>query len=143
MTFFRLEGRTALVTGGGQGIGEAICRRLAAAGARVAVFDRSAEAAGRVAGELGGLALAGDVTSEEDVAAAIKRAGAVDIVVNNAGITGKAGRIWELERGDLESVMAVNLVGPWLLCRAALPGMIQRKYGRIVNIASIAGKEGN
>jgi 3-oxoacyl-[acyl-carrier protein] reductase len=143
MTFFRLEGRTALVTGGGQGIGEAICRRLAAAGARVAILDRSSDAAARVAGELGGLALAGDVTSEADIAAAMKRAGSVDILVNNAGITGKAGRIWELERNDLESVMAVNLVGPWLLCRAVLPGMMQRKYGRIINIASIAGKEGN
>jgi NAD(P)-dependent dehydrogenase (short-subunit alcohol dehydrogenase family) len=142
-SFFRLEGRTALVTGGGQGIGEAICRRLAAAGARVAVFDRSGEAAARVAGELGGLALTGDVTSEADIAAAVRRAETVDILVNNAGITGKAGRIWELERDDLESVMAINLVGPWLLCRAVLPGMIQRKFGRIVNIASIAGKEGN
>jgi 3-oxoacyl-[acyl-carrier protein] reductase len=141
--FFRLDGRTALVTGGGQGIGEAICRRLAAAGARIAVFDRSADAAARVARDLAGIALSGDVTSEEDVAAAMQRVESVDILVNNAGITGKAGRIWELERSDLESVMAVNLVGPWLMCRAVLPGMMQRKFGRIVNIASIAGKEGN
>src|SRR5437764_3185528 len=91
--FFRLDGRTALVTGGGQGIGESICRRLAAAGARIAVFDRSAEAAGRVAQALGGVALSGDVTSEQDIAAAMKRVEAVDILVNNAGITGKAGRI--------------------------------------------------
>src|SRR5207248_3550605 len=95
--FFRLDGRVAVVTGGGQGIGEAICRRLAAAGARVAVFDRSAEAAARVARDLGGLALTGDVTSEVDIAAALQRAETVDILVNNAGITGKAGRIWELE----------------------------------------------
>ena len=141
--FFRLDGRTALVTGGGQGIGEAICRRLVAAGARIAVFDRSAESAERVAKALDGIAVAGDVTSEVDIAAAVKKAGVVDILVNNAGIAGKAGRIWELDRDDLESVMAVNLTGPWLLCRAVLPGMIQRKYGRIINIASIAGKEGN
>jgi 3-oxoacyl-[acyl-carrier protein] reductase len=145
-TFFRLDGRTALVTGGGQGIGEAICRRLAAGGARVLVFDRSADSAARVAKELNGLACAGDVTSEADITAAVQQGeqvGGVDILVNNAGVTGKAGRCWELERADLESVMQVNLVGPWLLCRAVLPGMMRRKFGRIVNIASIAGKEGN
>src|SRR5262245_7655669 len=104
-TFFRLDGKTALVTGGGQGIGEAICRRLAAAGSRVVVLDCSGEAARRVAGEVNGLGLAGDVTSELDVAAAVAQAeesGGIDILVNNAGITGKAGRIWELARDDLE-----------------------------------------
>jgi 3-oxoacyl-[acyl-carrier protein] reductase len=146
-TFFRLDDKTALVTGGGQGIGEAICRRLASAGARVVVFDRSGDSAGRVARDINGLAVAGDVTSESDVGAAFRRAEeggcGIDILVNNAGITGKAGRIWELNRDDLESVMTVNLVGPWLLCCASLPGMMRRKYGRIVNVASIAGKEGN
>ncbi len=107
------------------------------------IFDRSAEAATHVAGQLGGLAVAGDVTSETDVAAAVQKAGVVDILVNNAGITGKAGRIWELDRADLDRVMAVNLTGPWLCCRAVIPGMLERKIGRIVNIASIAGKEGN
>jgi len=67
----------------------------------------------------------------------------LNILVNNAGITGKAGRLWELERADLESVMAVNVTGPWLCCRLVIPGMRERKYGRIVNVASIAGKEGN
>jgi 2-dehydro-3-deoxy-L-rhamnonate dehydrogenase (NAD+) len=146
-TFFRLDGRTALVTGGGQGIGEAISRRLASAGARVIVFDRSPDSARRVAGDLAGVAEAGDVTSESDIAAAVARAEqaghGIDILVNNAGITGKAGRCWELERDDLELVMQVNLVGPWLFCRAVLPGMMRRKFGRIVNVASIAGKEGN
>jgi 3-oxoacyl-[acyl-carrier protein] reductase len=146
-TFFRLDGRVALVTGGGQGIGEAISRRLAAAGARVAVFDLRRENADRVAAELGGLALAGDVTSEADVTRALEQTeqslGPLAILVNNAGITGKAGRIWELARADLETVLAINLVGPWLWCRAVLPGMLRRRYGRIVNIASIAGKEGN
>jgi 3-oxoacyl-[acyl-carrier protein] reductase len=142
-SFFRLDGKAALVTGGGRGIGEAICRRLAAAGARVAVFDRDPANAERVAAAVGGTALAGDVTSEEDIARALAQAGPLDILVNNAGITGKAARIWDLTRGDLESVLAVNLVGPFLWCRAAVPGMLQRRHGRIINVASIAGKEGN
>jgi 2-dehydro-3-deoxy-L-rhamnonate dehydrogenase (NAD+) len=67
----------------------------------------------------------------------------VQILVNNAGITGRAAPTWELTRADLESVLAVNLVGPFLWCRAVITGMVERRYGRIVNIASIAGKEGN
>jgi 3-oxoacyl-[acyl-carrier protein] reductase len=145
--FFRLDGKVALVTGGGQGIGEAICRRLAVAGARVGVFDRAAGAAERVAGAIGGFTVPGDVTSEADVARSVVELeanwGAVDILVNNAGIVGRSARLWELARADLDAVMAVNLTGPFLLCRAVVPGMLKRRYGRIVNIASIAGKEGN
>jgi 2-dehydro-3-deoxy-L-rhamnonate dehydrogenase (NAD+) len=145
--FFRLDGRVALVTGGGQGIGAAICRRLAEAGAKVGVFDMQAGQAERVAREVGGVGLAGDVTSEADIDTALdelqSQAGRVDILVNNAGIVGKAARIWELTKKDMESVMAINLVGPFLCCRAVVPGMREREYGRIVNIASIAGKEGN
>src|SRR5947208_16094476 len=109
--FFSLEGKVAVVTGGGQGIGEAICRQLAAAGARVAVFDQEAATADRVASDIHGLAVVGDVTNETDVARAVKdvesRLGPLDIVVNNAGIVGKAGRIWELSKADLEIVLAV------------------------------------
>jgi 3-oxoacyl-[acyl-carrier protein] reductase len=145
--FFRLDGKVALVTGGGQGIGEAIGRRLAAAGARVAVFDVRADNAERVARDLGGLALAGDVTSPDDIdrgLAAVKQLlGPTDILVNNAGIVGRGLRLWELTKADMESVLAVNLVGPFLWCRAVVPGMLERRYGRIVNMASIAGKEGN
>lgn len=146
-SFFRLDNKVALVTGGGVGIGEAIARRLAAAGAKVALFDRDGAKAEVVAKAIGGLAVAGDVTSEADIQGALsdteQALGPIDILVNNAGITGKAGRTWELSRADWESVLAVNVVGPFLWCKAVVPGMLARKYGRIVNIGSIAGKEGN
>ena len=145
--FFSLHDKVAMVTGGGQGIGEAICRRLAAAGAKTAIFDLDCVKAQAVADSVRGLALTGDVCSESDVgralAASEQQLGAVDILVNNAGITGKAGAIWELNRSDLEGVLAVNLVGPFLWCRAVIPGMLTRRFGRIVNVASVAGKEGN
>ncbi|HYT88551.1 MAG TPA: SDR family NAD(P)-dependent oxidoreductase [Gemmataceae bacterium] len=146
-SFFRLDGKVALVTGGGQGIGEAICRRLGAAGARVGVLDRNPDSAARVSAAVGGIALAADVTDEtvirRTVADLEQQAGPIDILVNNAGIVGRSARWWELERADLEAVMAVNLTAPFLLCRAVVPGMLRRRYGRIVNVASIAGKEGN
>jgi 3-oxoacyl-[acyl-carrier protein] reductase len=100
-----------------------------------------------VALAIGGVGLAGDVTSQADVETAVEelqhRAGPVDILVNNAGITGKAAKLWELTQVDLESVLAVNVVGPFLCCHAVVEGMRRRKYGRIINVASIAGKEGN
>jgi len=144
---FRLDGRVALVTGGGQGIGEAICRRLAKAGARVAIFDRSEEPALHVARSLCGLCLLGDVADEGDVVRGVAEAeatlGPVDILVNNAGITGRAAHHWDLSMDDYVSVFRVNVFGPFALCKAVAPGMVKRGYGRIVNIASIAGKEGN
>jgi 3-oxoacyl-[acyl-carrier protein] reductase len=144
---YSLDDHVALVTGGGQGIGEAVCRRLATHGARVVVFDLHKSNAERVAGDINGLAIAGDVTSEHDIARALdeteRQLGPVAILVNNAGITGKAGRIWELSGTDWETVLAVNLVAPFLWCKAVMPGMLKRGYGRIINIASIAGKEGN
>jgi 3-oxoacyl-[acyl-carrier protein] reductase len=147
MQFFPLDGKVAVVTGGGQGIGEAICRRLASAGARVVVFDRDQSRAETVAGTLGALGLAGDVTSETDLTRVFgeieQTLGPPDILVNNAGITGKAAQLWELDLTDWEKVLAINLIGPFLCCRAVVPGMLQRRYGRIVNVASIAGKEGN
>jgi NAD(P)-dependent dehydrogenase (short-subunit alcohol dehydrogenase family) len=147
---FRLDGRVAVVTGGGQGIGEAICRRLAAAGARVGVFDLSADNAGRVAKDVGGLALVGDLTREADLARVFgeveAKLGPADVLVNNAGVASRKGRdlpIWELVREDWEFVFNINVVGLALCCKAVLPKMIDRKFGRIVNVASIAGKEGN
>jgi len=145
--FFSLEGKVALVTGGGQGIGAAICRRLAAAGAKVGVFDLDAARAQRLALEIGGLAVAGNVTSEADVETAVEDVchhfGGIDILVNNAGITGKAGRLWEISLDDWKAVLDVNIIGPVVCCRAVVPHLRERRYGRIVNIASIAGKEGN
>ena len=147
---FRLDGQVAVVTGGGQGIGEAVCRRLAAAGAKVGVFDRSADSANRVAKEIDGVPMVGDLTKEADLervfAEIVQKAGPVDVLVNNAGVASKPGRdvpIWESVREDWEFVFGINVTGLVLCCKAVLPGMIEKKYGRIVNIASIAGKEGN
>jgi 3-oxoacyl-[acyl-carrier protein] reductase len=148
--FFRLDGKVAVVTGGGQGIGEAVCRRLAAGGAKVGVFDKNAENAARVAKDIGGVALVGDLTKEADLDRVFKeivaKAGPVDVLVNNAGVASRKGRdvpIWESVREDWEFVFGINVTGLVLCCKAVLPSMIERKYGRIVNIASIAGKEGN
>ncbi|MFO0950821.1 MAG: SDR family NAD(P)-dependent oxidoreductase [Isosphaeraceae bacterium] len=145
--FFSLDGQVALVTGGGQGIGAAVSRRLAAAGAKVAVFDLDGAAASALAAEIGGASVAGDVRSEADVAAAIeeaeRRLGPLTILVNNAGITGRTDVSWNLSLDEMRKVMDVNVIGPFLFCRAAVPGMLSRGYGRIVNVASIAGKEGN
>jgi len=145
--FFRLDGKIGLVTGGGQGIGEAIARRMAAAGANVAIFDLHGVAAGRVSQDINGLALTGDVTSEADIQQSLAKVhqswGPLDILVNNAGIVGMTAPVWELSKSDMEKVLAVNLVGPFLWSKAVVPEMLRRGYGRIVNISSIAGKEGN
>jgi 2-dehydro-3-deoxy-L-rhamnonate dehydrogenase (NAD+) len=145
--FFNLEGQLAVVTGGGQEIGEGIARRLHGAGARVAILDLKEENAHTVARSLGGLGLRCDVSSAAEVGAAIgeirQRLGPVDIVVNNAGIVGKTAPLWELGEEDLDRVYAVNLKGVFLMCRAVIQQMLERGYGRIVNVASIAGKEGN
>jgi 2-dehydro-3-deoxy-L-rhamnonate dehydrogenase (NAD+) len=143
---FRLDGQTAVVTGGGQGIGEAICRRLAAGGAKVGVFDMNADNANRVAKDINGVALVGDLTKEADLERVFGTIGHVDILVNNAGVASRKGRdvpIWESVREDWEFVMNINVTGLVLCCKAVLPGMIAKQYGRIINIASIAGKEGN
>ncbi|MBA4187779.1 MAG: 3-oxoacyl-ACP reductase [Planctomycetaceae bacterium] len=148
--FFRLDGKVAVVTGGGQGIGEAICRRLAGAGAKVGVFDMNSDNATRVARDIGGVPMVGDLTKEADLervfAEVTHAAGPVDVLVNNAGVASRKGRdvpIWESVREDWEFVMGINVTGLVLCCKAVLPSMIERRYGRIVNIASIAGKEGN
>lgn len=144
---FSLKGQVALVTGGGQGIGAAIARRLGRAGAQVAVFDSDGGKAGETAAQVAGLAVVGDVRSEADVVAGLAKAEAVlgplTILVNNAGITGRTDLSWNLSPDELRLVLEVNVIGPFLFCRAAVPGMLARGYGRVVNIASVAGKEGN
>ena len=144
-----LEGRTAFVTGAARGIGLAITERLLADGADVVMVDRDAAAVEGAAKRLGAAAraLVADVTRTAEVDAAVTAAhdwhGALDIVVNNAGITGRSFPTWELADEDWHQVIAVDLTSVFLVCRAAVKRMRARKRGRIVNIASIAGKEGN
>jgi NAD(P)-dependent dehydrogenase (short-subunit alcohol dehydrogenase family) len=146
---FDLAGQTAIVTGAATGIGEAIARRLATAGAAVAVADLNLAGASEVARSIGGDAfpLQIDIASSQAVKGAIAqviaRRGRIDVLVNNAGIAGKAAPLWEQTDEDWQSVIAVNLLGVVYCTRAVLPHMRSRKYGRVVNIASIAGKEGN
>ncbi len=144
----RLQGRTAVVTGAARGIGRAIVERLAAEGARVALVDR--DPAVHVTAEPwgdGALAVEADVTRTADVERAVRapheRWGRLDIVVNNAGITGRSYPIWELSDDDWHQVLACDLTSVFLVCRAAVRLMLPQGSGRIVNIASIAGKEGN
>lgn len=149
MAYFDLSGQTAIVTGSATGIGETIARRLANSGATVVIADLNVAAGEAVAASLpnNSFALSLDVTSSESceklVADVIARTGRVDVLVNNAGVAGKAAPVWEQSNDDWAWCVAVNLNGPFYLCRAAVPHMRERKYGRIVNIASIAGKEGN
>ena len=144
---FDLTGQTAIVTGAATGLGEAIARRLAASGATVAVADLDHEGAAKVAASISGFALPVDITKDASVRAAVAavlaRTGRIDVLVNNAGIAGKAAPVWEQTDADWVAIVAINLTGVFQFCRAVLPHMRERKYGRIVNIASIAGKEGN
>jgi 2-dehydro-3-deoxy-L-rhamnonate dehydrogenase (NAD+) len=144
-----LSGQVALVTGGARGIGLAITRRLAADGARVALVDLDKSAVEAAAGALGAAAMAvvADVTRTDDVERAVGAVhahwGRLDIIVNNAGITGGSKLTWELTDEDWSRVIACDLTSVFLVSRAAVRLMLPRKSGRIVNIASIAGKEGN
>jgi len=146
---FDLSGQTAIVTGAATGIGEAIARRLASAGATVAIADLDGSGASAVASSIGGSAfgLPVDITSptsvRDAVAAVVKRTARIDILVNNAGVAGRAAPLWEQTDEDWQKIIAVNLTGVFNFCRAVVPEMRSRRYGRIVNIASIAGKEGN
>ncbi len=150
-TTYDFAGRSAVVTGGAQGIGRAVVDRLLGGGAAVAIWDvdralgaaaaRELESRGRV------LALEVDVGDEQAVATArdrtIEQFGKIDILVNNAGINGVNAKVVDYPVDQWDRVMRVNLRSQFLCCRAVVPGMIAQNYGRIANVASIAGKEGN
>src|SRR6266852_2329901 len=144
-----LTGQTAIVTGAATGIGEAIARRLARAGATIAVADLDAEGAQAVATSIGcgSFGVAIDISRSDSVkqtiAGVLARRGQIDILVNNAGLAGKGAPLWEQTDEDWQRIIAVNMTGVFNCCRAVITHMRGRKYGRIVNIASIAGKEGN
>jgi 2-dehydro-3-deoxy-L-rhamnonate dehydrogenase (NAD+) len=143
-----LSGRIAVVTGGAQGIGYAIAERFTASGAKVAIWDRDQPLAQKSAKALeGAVAIAADVTNYKDVERArddtVKALGRIDILVNNAGVAGLNTTTWDYPVEEWRRVMAINLDGQFHCCKAVVPGMITQNYGRIVNIASIAGKEGN
>ena len=153
MNAIDLKDRTAIVTGGARGIGFAIAKRMLASGATVVLWDVDAAALNKAGAALQGQgtgdvhAAVVDVTDAaaiaRAVAAGLRERGKVDILVNNAGITGGNAPLWELEPEVWRRVVEVNLVAPYLTCRAVVPHMVRAGYGRIVNIASIAGKEGN
>ncbi|MDP4126681.1 MAG: SDR family NAD(P)-dependent oxidoreductase [Bacillota bacterium] len=147
-----LSGRVAIVTGGGSGIGEAMARRFANEGASVLLADINLQAAEKVAEDIRNegfkaLACKVDVTSKKDVEAMVQLAenefGKVDILANIAGILGPSTGVREISEEDWDRVLAINLKGTFLCCQAVLDGMIKRGYGRIVNMASVSGKEGN
>ncbi len=142
-----LQGRRAVITGGAQGIGHAIAERMLRSGAEVVIWDADGAAIEKALPMLSALGEASgrvvELTDDAAVAAATAAAGRIDILVNNAGITGGNGATWELAPEVWRRVIEVNLVAPFLTCRHVVPVMRQAGYGRIVNIASVAGKEGN
>src|SRR5262249_9025149 len=155
MNAIDLKNRTAIITGGARGIGFAIAKRMLASGATVVLWDVDAAALDEVGAALrregqddGGVhAAVVDVTDAAAIARAVaadlRERGKIDILVNNAGITGGNAPLWELAPEVWRRVVEVNLVAPYLTCRAIAPHMTRAGYGRIINIASISGKEGN
>jgi 3-oxoacyl-[acyl-carrier protein] reductase len=141
--FASLEGKTALVTGGSRGIGAAVARELARAGAAVVVGYRSgAEEATAIASELGGRAVQADVSNTDDAKRLVEEAGELDVLVNNAGIT-RDGVLARMTDDDWRSVLETNLSSVFYTCRAVSRGMMKRRGGSIVNLSSIVGLHGN
>jgi 2-dehydro-3-deoxy-L-rhamnonate dehydrogenase (NAD+) len=148
---YDLSGRRAVVTGAAQGFGRAIAERFLQSGARVALWDVDAKEAARTAAELSGtgetFSRTVDVSDIADVDAAtadtVRAFGGIDILVANAGIAGPNHKTWEYPPDDWRRVIDVDLMSVFYCCRAIVPVMLQQKYGRIVTISSVAGKEGN
>ena len=144
-----LNGRTAVVTGGAQGFGRAITERFVASGAKVAIWDNDHALAEKTAKEIGNAVspFKVDVTDLANVEktrdATLNAFGKIDILVNNAGIAGANKSVWDTDFEEWRRVLRINLDGPFICCKAIVPAMLKQNYGRIVNIASIAGKEGN
>ncbi|WP_250514952.1 SDR family NAD(P)-dependent oxidoreductase [Caballeronia sp. INDeC2] len=149
-----LADRVVIITGGARGIGLAVAERALESGADVSLWDVDGERLARTSAELSAKFkerkvsdAVVELTDESSVDAAAKKTlaahGRIDVLVNNAGITGGNGTTWELAPDVWRRVIDVNLIGPYLTCRAVVPHMLKAGYGRIVNIASIAGKEGN
>ena len=149
-----LKNRHAIVTGGARGIGYAVAERLLASGAHVALWDmdasklatslaalQAAHPGNQVSGQV--LDISDDVSVQGEANALAARWGRIDILVNNAGITGGNGLTWELAPAVWRQVIEINLIAPYLTCRAVVPHMLAGGWGRIINIASVAGKEGN
>jgi NAD(P)-dependent dehydrogenase (short-subunit alcohol dehydrogenase family) len=144
----RLQGMTAIVTGGGTGIGEAIAKRFVREGAAVCITGRTAASLRRVVEEIGeggrATAVVADVGRAEDIARLVaeteRQLGPVDILVNNAGIAGPTASILEITEEQWHEVLHTNLTGVFLCCKAVLPGMIERRRGWVINIGSITGK---
>ena len=144
-----LNGRHAVVTGGAQGFGRAIAERFVASGAKVAIWDADQTLAEKTAAQIGPAVTAFRVdvadlglveNARDETLAAFGR---IDILVNNAGIAGVNRTVWETDLEEWRKVLRINLDGPFICCKSIVPTMIRQGYGRIVNIASIAGKEGN
>jgi 3-oxoacyl-[acyl-carrier protein] reductase len=146
---FDLSGQFAIVTGAATGLGEVIAARLTSAGATVCIADIDEAAAVSAAEHIGhgAQSMGVDITDSgavnRAVAAILEKNKTIDILVNNAGLAGKAAPSWEQTDTDWHKVMDVNINGPFYLCRSVIPHMRSRRYGRVVNIASVAGKEGN
>jgi 2-dehydro-3-deoxy-L-rhamnonate dehydrogenase (NAD+) len=149
MNSIDLKGRVAVITGGAQGIGYAVAERFIASGAKVVLWDIDAALLAKAQAALGAAATAASVelTDANAVAAAaaavLSHHQRIDILVNNAGITGGNAPTWELTPEMWRRTIEVNLVAPYLTCHAIVPAMMKQGYGRIVNVASVAGKEGN